>query len=384
MELDHISFSKIKASECFLYYRDVYRDKKYEIDNEAFRVGRTIHAAIKEYTDYCTAHHLPGDAEEIDRITTKACRESEITDISMVDVIKMATTFAENELDFEHILMAEKEFVVPVGRSKTGREILFKGILDRVDVKDTDQGASVRILDYKSQRNVLTKEDVEVNEQLRLYRYAVCFHLLKNFIWVTTGIHHLRYGFTRWGDMKYIGDLGQEFFAIEKFLTERWEWLNAACVEDKFPAIRCKLCWDYSGCPVMAAKECPLWTKKSIAEFKAGNDVASMVRYLRALDRERDVTLVNLKEKMRESPPVEIDGVTVGYSQKPNRSYRWKTIRPWVAEHEAEAEVDFKVSATTMKEIKEQVCLVDEAISDQELERVDAMAVAGLTKKFEY
>jgi len=165
----HLSFSRLSRFEqCPLSYRLHYIEKQQAEPGLPLRFGKTIHAVlerlVKEVVDDERTERLSEErAVELYRETWGAAH---LTGMQLfAEGLAILRRFIADQgiVNHRNILAIEKEFRLPVGPF----EVL--GFIDRVDWVD-DQ--TVEVIDYKSNHQLFTRDDIDSTLQLSLYHIA--------------------------------------------------------------------------------------------------------------------------------------------------------------------------------------------------------------------
>jgi RecB family exonuclease len=186
----HLSYSRLSRFEqCPLSFKIHYIDKQVAEPGDPLKFGKAIHAVlerlVREHVDTERVAPLSEDrALELFRLAWTA---EGMTGVELFqEGVEILRTFVldQGELDHRDVLAIEKEFHLPVGR------FTVLGFIDRVDCVDDE---TVEVIDYKTNRQLFTREDVEHSLQMSLYHLAA----LKLWPWakkVRLTFHMLRHG----------------------------------------------------------------------------------------------------------------------------------------------------------------------------------------------
>jgi hypothetical protein len=319
-QMDRISYSKIEAARCPLYFKKWYYDKE-RPENERMKLGSLKHKIIYEYSRAMMKQGGEGDYEMLEKTIKQEFNASGLDVKYLREVHEDCFGFGETGFRADRMLDFEKHFIVDIGKDADGRTIKFEGVIDRVDAYDTPFGAALDVIDYKSAYNIIGATELDENEQLLLYQYVAMMHLYKEagYGYGRKGIYYLHYQFLRYGETKTAGELAGKFMAIEAWIKEQWARIMSM---KEFPPVKGKKCFQYDGCPYMDT--CPAWDPLETEKLRAGLVVKDMVLYLNMLDHRRKQTLDQLKEMFAENEMQLVDGENVGY--KESKSYRYKLI----------------------------------------------------------
>ena len=227
---EHLSYSRLSRFEsCPLSYRLHYIDKQVAEPGAPLRFGKVIHAVLEDLVrehvrEERVAPLSEGRAVELFRAAWAA---DGLTGLALfqegIDILKEFVH--AGELDHRDVLAVEKEFRLPIGR------FTVLGYIDRVDCIDDE---TIEVIDYKTNRQLFTRDEVDHSLQLSLYHLAVqqlwpwakkvrlTFHMLR---------HGLRMRTSRTPEQlaaagAYVETLG----AMTEEATEYPARLNANCV----------------------------------------------------------------------------------------------------------------------------------------------------------
>ena len=166
----HLSYSRLSRFEtCPLSYRLHYIEKKQAEPGLPLRFGKTIHAVlerlIKEVVD--DERTGPLSEERAIELYREAWGAERFTgmDVFAEGLAILRRFIAEQGVvDHRDVLAIEKEFRLPVGPF----EVL--GFIDRVDWIDDE---TVEVIDYKTNHQLFTRDEVDTSLQMSLYEVAV-------------------------------------------------------------------------------------------------------------------------------------------------------------------------------------------------------------------
>ncbi|MGE3376622.1 MAG: RecB family exonuclease [Vicinamibacteria bacterium] len=166
----HLSYSRLSRFEtCPLSYRLHYIEKKQAEPGLPLRFGKTIHAVlerlIKEVVD--DERTGPLSEERAIELYREAWGAEQLTgmDVFAEGLAILRRFIAEQGVvDHRDVLAIEKEFRLPVGPF----EVL--GFIDRVDWLDDE---TVEVIDYKTNHQLFTRDEVDTSLQMSLYEVAV-------------------------------------------------------------------------------------------------------------------------------------------------------------------------------------------------------------------
>ena len=166
----HLSFSRLTRYEsCPLSYRLHYIDKHQPEPSMAPRFGKVIHAVLERLVRDAPDEERSGRLSEVRALAL--FREAWIAD-GLIGIelfqegIEILRRFVreQGELPHREVLAVEKEFRIPVG------PFTLMGVIDRVDRVDDE---TVEIIDYKTNHQPYTREELDTSLQMSLYQLAV-------------------------------------------------------------------------------------------------------------------------------------------------------------------------------------------------------------------
>ena len=166
----HLSYSRPSRFEtCPLSYRLHYIEKKRAKPGLPLRFGKTIHAVlerlIKEVVD--DERTGPLSEERAIELYREAWGAEQLTGMDVfAEGLAILRRFIADQgvVDHRDVLAIEKEFRLPVGPF----EVL--GFIDRVDWIDDE---TVEVIDYKTNHQLFTRDEVDTSLQMSLYEVAV-------------------------------------------------------------------------------------------------------------------------------------------------------------------------------------------------------------------
>jgi len=166
----HLSYSRLSRFEtCPLSYRLHYIEKKQAEPGLPLRFGKTIHAVlerlIKEVVD--DERTGPLSEERAIELYREAWGAEQLTGLDVfAEGLAILRRFIAEQgvIDHRDVLAIEKEFRLPVGPF----EVL--GFIDRVDWIDDE---TVEVIDYKTNHQLFTRDEVDTSLQMSLYEVAV-------------------------------------------------------------------------------------------------------------------------------------------------------------------------------------------------------------------
>jgi RecB family exonuclease len=166
---EHLSFSRLSRFEtCPLSYKLHYIDKQQPEPGLPLRFGKLIHAVVERLVREAVVDERSGPLAE-DRALTLYREAWTAEGLAGVDVfqegLEILQRFVRDQGVLEHrdVLAVEKEFRLPVG------PFTVLGYIDRVDCVD---GETVEIIDYKTNRLLFSRDEVDSSLQMSLYDLA--------------------------------------------------------------------------------------------------------------------------------------------------------------------------------------------------------------------
>ena len=186
----HLSFSRLdRYSRCPLSFKLSYIDKRQAEPGVPLRFGKLIHAVL----EVLVREHMEGERtgplseERAIVLYREGWAKEDLSGMEVfqegLDILK-AFVRDQGELDHKDVLAIEKEFRLQVGR------FTALGFIDRVDWVDDE---TVEVIDYKTNRMLFSRDEVDSSLQMSLY------HLAARQIWpwaknVRLNFHMLRHG----------------------------------------------------------------------------------------------------------------------------------------------------------------------------------------------
>jgi hypothetical protein len=192
---EHLSVSRLKLYEqCALAFYFRYVNKgPVEPRGVAGAFGTVLHAALEQTFVWIVNEEYDG-AFPLDlclRFYREAWKESELVGVALYqEGLDLLRTYARSHPVTTHwnILAVEKEFNLEVGGGM-GEGFVVNGFLDRVDKLADDW---IAIVDYKSNRMLFYKDELETDLQMSIYglvaraywpwakRISFVFHMLRH------------------------------------------------------------------------------------------------------------------------------------------------------------------------------------------------------------
>jgi RecB family exonuclease len=166
----HLSYSRLSRFEtCPLSYRLHYIEKKQAEPGLPLRFGKTIHAVLERLIKEVVDDERTGTLSE-ERAIELYREEWGAERLTGMDVFAEGLAILrrfiaeQGVVDHRDVLAIEKEFRLPVGPF----EVL--GFIDRVDWIDDE---TVEVIDYKTNHQLFTRDEVDTSLQMSLYEVAV-------------------------------------------------------------------------------------------------------------------------------------------------------------------------------------------------------------------
>jgi RecB family exonuclease len=186
----HLSYSRLSRFEqCPLSFRLHYIEKQVAEPGVALRFGKLLHAVLEVLVREQMENERTGPLS-LDRAMALYREGWARAELTGADVFQEGSHILgefvrdQGELDHRDVLAIEKEFHLPVGR------FTVLGFIDRVDFVDDE---TVEVIDYKTNRQLFTREEVDHSLQMSLYHLAA----IRLWPWakkVRLTFHMLRHG----------------------------------------------------------------------------------------------------------------------------------------------------------------------------------------------
>jgi RecB family exonuclease len=167
---EHLSYSRLTRFEsCPLSYRYHYIDKLTSEPGMPLRFGKVVHAALERQLREVIDQEKTGPLDDERAVTlfSEAWAAEQLTGVHEFGegvAIVRAFVRAQGVIDHRDVLAVEKEFRLPAG------PFTVVGFIDRVDRIDDE---TIEVVDYKTNRQLFTREEVDTSLQLSLYEIAV-------------------------------------------------------------------------------------------------------------------------------------------------------------------------------------------------------------------
>ncbi len=165
----HLSYSRLSRFEtCPLSYRLHYIEKQQAEPGLPLRFGKTIHAVLERLIKEAVDDERVGalSEERAIELYREAWGAEQLTGMQVfAEGLAILRRFIADQgvVDHRDVLAIEKEFRLPVGPF----EVL--GFIDRVDWIDDE---TVEVIDYKTNHQLFTRDEVDTSLQMSLYHVA--------------------------------------------------------------------------------------------------------------------------------------------------------------------------------------------------------------------
>jgi RecB family exonuclease len=227
----HLSYSRLtRFEQCPLSYKLHYLDKKQAEPGVPLRFGKVIHAVLENLVREVVVDERTGPLSE-DRavdLFREAWADDGLAGIGVFEEgLHILREFVREEgaIDHRDVLAVEKEFHLSVG------PFTVLGFIDRVNWVDDE---TVEVVDYKTNRQIFTREEVDSSLQMSLYHIAAqqLWPWAKNVKLVFRMLRHgIRQATTRTPEqladaLTYVETLGAQTETASEFPAR----LNANCV----------------------------------------------------------------------------------------------------------------------------------------------------------
>ena len=165
----HLSYSRIaRYEQCPLSFKLHYVDGETAEPGDPLNFGKVVHAVLERLMNDVMLQERSGplSADTALEYFRQEWESSGMSGIELfregIDIIKDFVRM-QGEVDHRDILAVEKEFNLPVG------PFTVLGYIDRVDRVDDE---TVEIIDYKTNRMLFTRDEVDSSLQMSLYHLA--------------------------------------------------------------------------------------------------------------------------------------------------------------------------------------------------------------------
>ena len=350
----HLSYSRLSRFEqCPLSFKLHYIEEQEAEPGISLRFGKAIHATLEVLVREHMEQERTGPLSE-DRAAELWQKAWTAEGLSGVDVfqegLEILRSFVRDQgaLDHQDVLAVEKEFHLPAG------PFTVLGFIDRVDRVDDE---TVEVIDYKTNRMLFTREEVDASLQMSLY------HLAAQQMWpwvkkVKLTFHMLRHGIRMATErtpeqldaaLRYVEAMGRQTEEATEFPAR----LNANCI----------YCDHKAHCPAYAdalkGKRDMVCEDKSDLEAVAREreEVARLAKVLYARKAELEKVL---KAHLEENDELVLGGV------------RYRMFNTTKVEHPLNETIDLLGKATGMSwdELVDRIAVVDNKALERLLKEV--------------
>lgn len=165
----HLSYSRLSRFEtCPLSYKLHYIEKKQAEPGLPLRFGKLVHAVLERLVKEALDDERTGVLSEERglELFREAWTAEGLTGVDVFEEgLRLVRGFIREQGVLEHrdVLAIEKEFRLPVG------PFTVLGFIDRVDWVDDE---TVEVIDYKTNHQLFTCEEVDTSLQMSLYHVA--------------------------------------------------------------------------------------------------------------------------------------------------------------------------------------------------------------------
>ncbi len=165
----HLSFSRLQRFEqCRLSFKLHYIDKRKAEPGVPLRFGKAVHAVLEALVREAIAMRTTGPLSEarVVELWGQAWAQADLVGVDLfAEGLAMLKQFVrdENVLEPTTVLAIEKEFRLQIG----GFTVL--GFMDRVNWLDDE---TLEIVDYKTNHQLFTRDEVDASLQMSLYELA--------------------------------------------------------------------------------------------------------------------------------------------------------------------------------------------------------------------
>ncbi len=300
---EHISFSRLSRYEtCPLSFRMHYIEKRAAEPGVALQFGKALHWVLENLIrEHSHAEQIGTLSEDRAlKLLRTAWAEHALSGIQLfqeaVDIVKEFVR-EEGIVDHRDVLAVEKEFRLSIGK------FTVLGYIDRVNAIDDE---TIEIVDYKSNRQLFSREEVDSSLQMSLYqlaaqqmwpwakRFKLTFHMLR---------HGIRMGTTRTDEQlkvarEYVLALG----TATEMASEYPARLNPNCI----------YCDHRSDCPAYAEalKGKRTIIAKDLGDLEAvSSEREEVARLMKILGARKDELEGILKSRLTDTEELVLTGV---------------------------------------------------------------------------
>lgn len=166
----HLSFSRLQRFEqCPLSFKLHYIDKRKAEPGVPLRFGKAVHSVLETLVGEAIATRTTGPLSEarVVELWGQAWAQADLVGVDLfAEGLAMLKQFVRDEgvLEPTTVLAIEKEFRLQIG----GFTVL--GFMDRVNCIDDE---TIEVVDYKTNHQLFTRDEVDASLQMSLYELAV-------------------------------------------------------------------------------------------------------------------------------------------------------------------------------------------------------------------
>lgn len=239
----HLSYSRLSRFEqCPLSFKLHYIEKKLAEPNDSLRFGKAVHATLEVLVQEQMEQERTGILSE--ERAMELWRQAFVAEgMSGMELFQEGVTILKNfireqgVIDHQDVLAIEQEFHLPVG------PFTVLGYIDRVDRVDDE---TVEVIDYKTNRMLFTRDEVDASLQMSLY------HLAAQMLWPWAKKVRLTFNMLR-HNISMVTERNQEQLeAAKSYVMSMGQQTESAT---EFPArlnSNCIYCDHRNDCPVYA------------------------------------------------------------------------------------------------------------------------------------
>lgn len=351
----HLSYSRLSRFEqCPLSFKLHYIDKKTATPGIELRFGKVMHRVLERLVQLAVLDEIVQPLSEPAALDAfqRAWAEEGLTGANAFsDGVEIVRNFVRDQgvLDSRRILGVEKEFHLTAGRFSV------LGYIDRIDVVDD---STVEVIDYKTNRILFSRDEVDASLQMSLYEHAVrqlypWAKTVKLTFWMLR--HGVRIQTSRTADqleaaLRYIATLGEQTESAKEFPAR----LNPNCI----------YCDHRHDCPAYA--DALAGKRASVAKdmndlasvAKEREEVARLSKILDARKRELETTL---KAHLADNQELSVGGV------------RYSMLNVTSTRYPLEETLSTLATATSLRreELLDRIAVVDKERLDRFLKGLD-------------
>jgi len=240
---EHLSYSRLSRFEqCPLSFKLHYIEKRRAEPGLPLRFGKAVHAVLEVLVREHVEEERVGplSEERAVELWQEAWAREEMTGVEVFqEGLEILQRFVQDQgtLDGHDVLAVEQEFRLPVG------PFTVLGFIDRVDRVDDE---TVEVIDYKTNRMLFTRAEVDSSLQLSLYESAV------RRIWPWVRNVKLTFNMLRHGVRQETTRTPEQLEAAHRYMETMGRMTEEAT---EFPARlnpNCIYCDHKHGCPAYA------------------------------------------------------------------------------------------------------------------------------------